>query len=116
MNNRILVAVAGLAISCSVLAAGSQLDRKPNYRFVQLAHLSCKEVWIEANQSVEKAFGMIESMTVHLLKQRQYAFPNDKEAGQRFGKSIDKLCRSDPDQLMLNSVDVALREIQKDYP
>lgn len=116
MNNRILAGVVVLAMSCSALAAGNQLDRKPNYRFVQVAHLSCKEVWIEANQSVEKAFGIIESMTVHLLKQRQHTFPNDKEAGQRFGKSIDKLCRSDPDQLMLNSVDIALREIKKDYP
>lgn len=116
MNNRILAAVFVVAMSCSALAAGNELDRKPNYRFVQVAHLSCKEVWIEANQSVEKAFGIIESMTVHLLKQRQHAFPNNKEAGQSFGKNIDRLCRADPDQLMLNSVDVALREIKKDYP
>lgn len=99
---------AGLTLATSTWAAA---PKAPRYSFQKVAHLSCKGAWMEADQSVDKAFAMIETMTVYLLKQRQLQFPDSAEAGERFGKLIDERCRADPDQLMLSAVDAALRDV-----
>jgi len=108
--------VAGLAVS-GILTAGvaqaaaEKPAKAPRYAFQKIAHLSCKDAWQEANQSVDKAFAMIETMTAYLLKQREQQFPDNAEAGQQFGKAIDQRCRADPDQLMFSAVDAALRDV-----
>lgn len=83
----------------------------PPYSFQKVAHLSCKDTWIEVDKSVDKAFSMIETLIVYLLKHRQMQFPDSLEAGERFGKVIDERCRADPEQLMFSAVDAALREV-----
>ncbi len=97
----------GLTVTTSIWAA----PKSPRYTFQKVAHLSCKAAWQQADQSVDKAFAMIETMTVYLLKQRQLQFPDSAEVGERFGKLIDERCRADPDQLMLSAVDAALRDV-----
>jgi hypothetical protein len=99
-----------LAFSGNLLAADAPA-KAPRYKFEKVAHLSCKQAWYEADKSVDKAFAMIEAMTVYLLKQRQVQFPNDRDAGSEFGKAIDTRCKADPDQLMLAAVDAALRQV-----
>ncbi len=91
--------------------AARAAPKAPSHTIQKVAHLSCKGAWQAADKSVDKAFAMIETMTVYLLKQRQLQFPDDAETGQRFGKAIDERCRADPDQLMLSAVDAALREV-----
>lgn len=104
--------IGALTISLALVSANVEAAPKaPRYSFQKIAHLSCKGAWQEADKSVDKAFAMIEVMTVYLLKQRQLQFPDSVEAGERFGKSIDERCRADPDQLMLSAVDAALREV-----
>ena len=83
------------------------------YSLDEVAHLSCSEAWQKAGQSVDNAFGMIETMSVYLLQERNQTFPDNQETGKKFGLSIDQRCKSDPDQLMLNAVDAALREVSK---
>lgn len=106
MKVRMCAVIATLAMSGVAF-----YSEKSPYRLERIAHLSCKQAWIEADKSVEKAFGMIETMTVYLLKKRHLAFPNSQEAGQQFGQRIDQYCRADPDQLMLNAVDASLRSL-----
>lgn len=105
--------VASILVSGSLLAysAAEAAPKAPRYSFQKVAHLSCKEAWQQADKSVDKAFAMIETMTLYLLKQRQLQFPDSAEAGEQFGKVIDQRCRADPDQLMLSAVDAALREV-----
>lgn len=109
-------AFASLVIAVALLAqptaqAAQPVQKAPRYSFQKVAHLSCKEAWVEADKSVDKAFAMIETMTVYLLKQRQQQFPDNAAAGEQFGKAIEQRCNADPNQLMLSAVDGALREV-----
>lgn len=112
MTNSVVSVTGVLLIGLVCLNGAAQAASKaPPYSFQKVAHLSCKDAWIEADKSVDKAFSIIETLTVYLLKQRQIQFPDNLEAGERFGKVIDEHCRADPDQLMFSAVDAALREV-----
>ncbi len=111
MKKIAITLLAGMMLIGNAAVAADKSAQIPNYKFDKIAHLSCKEAWIQADKSVDKAFAMIETMTVYLLKQRTQQFPDDQEAGNKFGKGIDARCKSDPDQLMLSAVDGSLREV-----
>ena len=103
--------IAGALLAQTTAHAAQPAQKAPRYSFQKVAHLSCKEAWVQADKSVDKAFAMIETMTVYLLKQRQLQFPDNAAAGEQFGKGIEQRCSADPDQLMLAAVDGALREV-----
>ncbi len=113
MNFKFACITSLVLMTSGVAVAAEKAIAVPKYKFDKIAHLSCKDAWVQADKSVDKAFAMIESMTIYLLKQRQQGFPDNQEAGTQFGESIDKRCKSDPDQLMLSAVDAALREVIK---
>lgn len=114
MKIKMIALLIALAVSGNAAnAVAGQSGKAGKYKFSDIAHLSCKDAWHQADKSVDKAFAMIETLTVYLLKQRQQQFPDNQESGNQFGKSIDTRCKADPDQLMLSAVDAALREVVK---
>jgi hypothetical protein len=108
-----LAAVAALAFASPGAGAQGAPDAKKTYEFEDVAHLSCAGAWAEADQSVDNALSMIETLLGYLLESRGQTFPDTKEAGAAFGAALDKSCKADPQQLFLAAVDSSLREVVK---
>lgn len=93
-----------------IIPAAQAAEAEP-YTVLNVAHLSCAQAWAQGGQSSEHRVAMIELLAGYLLTERRLRFPDDKASGQRFGRAIDRRCKSDPHQLLLSAVDASLREI-----
>jgi YmgD protein len=103
---RSLAVIAAVAVSLAAApAAGS-------YEFDELVYLSCEEAWAKSGESIDQVVEMIRVLTEFSLQKRELAVPEGREElSAEFGELIKAFCTVQPDDLLYNAVDKALRRL-----
>ena len=79
----------------------------------QIVTKTVHEAWVASGRNEDKWFGMVEQLAELSAQNRGVTLPDTREAGSRFGESIKKEARKDPDQLLYAVVDRAVRRVGK---
>ena len=102
----IRIAAAALALSC---AAPAQAGTK--YAFEEIVYLTCAEAWELSGKDIDESFEIIRVLARFSLEKRQLAIPDDEKVGEAFGTLVKASCTVDPDDLLFNAVDKAIRRL-----
>ena len=79
----------------------------------QIVTKTVHEAWVASGRDEDKWLGMVEQLAELSAQNRGVTLPDTREAGSRFGESIKKEARKDPDQLLYAVVDRAVRRVGK---
>ncbi len=79
--------------------------------FLDVAHLTCNEVWEGVDKQEKPFYQVVEVLTHHMLKKRDLTFPNDKKAGELYGEAIVAYCLDDPHELLFSVVARSLYDV-----
>ena len=100
-------AIAALAVFLMAAPAVAE-----TYEFDELVFLSCEEAWAKSGESTDQVVEMIRVLTEFSLQKRELAVPEDREElSAQFGELIKAFCTVQPDDLLYNAVDKALRRL-----
>jgi hypothetical protein len=79
----------------------------------QLVTKTVHEAWVASGRNEDKFFDMVQQLATLSAQNRGITLPNTQEAGAKFGAWIKKEARKDPDQLLYDVVDRAVRYVGK---
>jgi hypothetical protein len=102
-----MVLAAGTLIASTAPAAAEDA-----YEFDEVVYLSCEEAWAKSGQSTDEVIKMIRVLTEYSLTKRELAVPEGRaDLSAEFGNLIKAFCTAQPDDLLYNAVDKAIRRL-----
>jgi hypothetical protein len=103
---RSLAVIAAVAVPLTAAPAAE------SYEFDELVYLSCEEAWAKSGESTDQVVEIIRVLTEFSLQKRELAVPKGREElSAQFGELIKAFCTVQPDDLLYNAVDKALRRL-----
>jgi len=107
-----MLRACALAASLGLAAAVSSDLRAADFAFDDLVYLSCEEAWAKSGESTETTVEMIRVLAQFTLEKRALVVPEDRgDLSQPFGELIKAFCTADPQGLLFNAVDKAVRRL-----
>ena len=77
----------------------------------QLLTKTVHQAWVASGRNEDKFLAMVQQLAELSAQNRGITLPNTPEAGAKFGDWIKKESRKDPDQLLYDVVDHAVRYV-----
>lgn len=104
---------AFFAVSVSALVMfSSTASAQDAYKFEDVVHLTCEEVAGQVGDSPERLGAIVEPLAAYSLAKRNLVVPEGKpELGLQFGELLKAFCTAEPDSLLYNAVDRAIRRL-----
>ena len=105
--------IAFAALSASTLIAlSSVVSAQQTYTFEDVVHLTCEEAAAEIGNDADRLGAIVAPLAEYSLTKRGLAVPTDQpEIGQQFGDLLKAFCTAEPDSLLYNAVDRAIRRL-----
>jgi hypothetical protein len=107
------VKFAFAAVSASTLIAlSTAVSAQQAYTFEDVVHLTCEEVAAEIGNDADRLGAIVAPLAEYSLTKRGLTVPTDRpEIGQQFGDLLKAFCTAEPDSLLYNAVDRAIRRL-----
>lgn len=104
---------AFIAVSVSTLVMISNTaSAQDAYKFEDVVHLTCEEVAAQVGENADRLGAIVEPLAAYSLAKRNLVVPEGRpELGQQFGDLLKAFCTAEPDSLLYNAVDRAIRRL-----
>lgn len=101
------------ALSATMLIAmSSAVSAQQTYTFEDVVHLTCAEVAAEIENDADRLGAIVAPLAEHSLIKRELTVPTDRpEIVEQFGDLLKAFCTAEPDSLLYNAVDRAIRRL-----
>ena len=107
MKNVIFV----MSVSALTLFAGAALAQQA-YKFEDVVHLTCEEVALQVGENADRLGAIVQPLAEYSLAKRKLVIPEGRpELGPQFGDLLKAFCTAEPDSLLYNAVDRAIRRL-----
>lgn len=104
-------AIAPLSASI-LIALSTAVSAQQAYTFDDVVHLTCEEAAAEIGNDADRLGAIVAPLAEFSLTKRGLTVPTDRpEIGQQFGDLVKALCTAEPDSLLYNAVDRAIRRL-----
>ena len=77
----------------------------------QLITASVHDAWIMSGKNQATFFEMVTQLAALSAQKRGLQLPESEKAGERFGELIKQMAKADPDQLLYEVVDKAVKQV-----
>jgi hypothetical protein len=105
------IAIAALSAS-TLIALSTAVSAQQPYTFEDVVHLTCEEVAAEIGNDADRLGAIVAPLAEYSLTKRGLTVPTDRpEIGQQFGDLLKAFCTAEPDSLLYNAVDRAIRRL-----
>lgn len=101
------------ALSATMLIAlSTAVSAQQAYTFEDVVHLTCEETAAEIGNDADRLGAIVAPLAEYSLTKRGLTVPTDRpEIGQQFGELLKAFCTAEPDSLLYNAVDRAIRRL-----
>jgi hypothetical protein len=101
------------ALSASALIVfSSAVSAQQTYSFDDVALMTCEDAATEIGNDADRLGPIVAPLAEFSLTKRGLSVPADRpEIGQQFGELLKAFCTAEPDSLLLNAVDRAIRRL-----
>lgn len=104
-------AIATLAVGAVVMLSGAALAQE-TYKFEDVVHLTCEEVAGIIGNDADRFGAIVQPLAEYSLAKRNLTVPEGRpELGPLFGDLLKSFCTAEPDSLLYNAVDRAIRRL-----
>ena len=104
-------AIAALSAS-TLIALSTAVSAQQPYTFEDVVHLTCEEVAAEIGNDADRLGAIVAPLAEYSLTKRGLTVPTDRPGiGQQFGDLLKAFCTAEPDSLLYNAVDRAIRRL-----
>lgn len=103
--------IAVLSASACLMASSAALAQEA-YTFEDVVHLTCEEAAAVIGDDADRLGVIVAPLVEFSLIKRNLTVPDDRPGiGQEFGELLKAFCTAEPDGLLYNAVDRAIRRL-----
>ena len=103
--------IAALSASALILLS-SAVSAQQSYTFDEVALMTCETAAAEIGNDPDRLGPIVAPLAEFSLTKHGLSVPTDRpEIGQQFGELLKAFCTAEPDGLLLNAVDRAIRRL-----
>lgn len=104
-------AFRAVAVSALIMIS-SAASAQEAYKFEDVVHLTCEEVAVQVGDNADRLGAIVQPLAEYSLAKRNLVVPEGKpELGLQFGDLLKAFCTAEPDSLLYNAVDRAIRRL-----
>lgn len=104
-------AIATMAVGAIVMFSGA-VSAQETYKFEDVVHLTCEEVAGQIGDNADRFSAIVRPLAEYSLTKRNLIVPEGRpELGPMFGDLLKSFCTAEPDSLLYNAVDRAIRRL-----
>ena len=98
--------------AATLIGMSSAASAQQTYTFEEVVHLTCAEAAAEIDNDADRLGAIVAPLAEYSLTKRSLTVPTDRpEIGQQFGDLLKAFCTAEPDSLLYNAVDRAIRRL-----